>query len=137
MGVRNSITVIEDVFRSGFDLHELEWTSWVEPGREGVEFHLLWAPEPTDGTQPTDGSIGLLLRFQPGAHGDLHRHLGRELMLVLDGVLRNDDGVEYRPGALIVEEPDSIHQMSSRTGCTVLAIRTQPARAVEQPTPAN
>ena len=134
MGDRRTITVIERVLRDGFDQTQLDWRSWVEPGREGVEFHVLWAPLAADGSatasEPPDGSAGLLLRFKPGAHGDRHRHLGYELMLVLDGVLRNDDGEQYLPGTLIVEHPESIHQMSSTSGCTVLAIRTRPVSAL-------
>lgn len=130
MTTERDMIVIKDVFRSGFELNDLAWKPWREPGREGVESFVLWAPS-EDGAED---SAGLLLRFAPGAHGDMHRHLGYELMLVLDGVLRNDDGDEYSAGTLVVENADSIHQMSSETGCTVLAIRTRPARplAAEQ-----
>ena len=82
-----TVEIIRNVFRSGFDLRELAWTAWVEPGRIGVEHYTLWAP---DGD--VEDSVGLLLRFPPGAHGDFHEHLGYELMLVLDGTLEHSDG---------------------------------------------
>jgi quercetin dioxygenase-like cupin family protein len=133
-----TITVIDDVIRNGFDQTAIDWRSWVEPGRAGVEFHVLWAPQtPASADEPPDGSAGLLLRFHPGAHGDRHRHLGYELMLVLDGVLQNDDGDRYLPGTLVIEHPDSIHQMSSVDGCTVLAIRTRPVDAITAPLDAD
>ena len=74
-----------------------------------------------------EDSVGLLLRFPPGAHGDFHEHLGYELMLVLDGTLEHSDGDTFERGDLVVEAPGTRHQMSSSTGCTVLAIRTRPA----------
>ncbi|MFI2782492.1 cupin domain-containing protein [Streptomyces sp. ALB3] len=121
----SDIAYIPNVFRSGFELDDLDWVTWSEPGRTGVEHHVLWAPDEAKG----EDSVGLLLRFPPGAHGDFHEHLGHELMLVLDGVLDHSDGISYVKGDLVVEGPGTEHQMSSRTGCTVLAIRTAPAAA--------
>ena len=48
-------------------------------------------------------------------------------MLVLDGTLEHSDGDTFERGDLVVEGPGTRHQMSSGTGCTVLAIRTRPA----------
>lgn len=118
----SQIEVIENVFRSGFELDGLNWIPWEEPGRVSVERHVLWAPEGDD-----EDSAGLLLRFPTGAHGDFHEHLGFELMLVLDGVLDHSDGRSFTKGDLVVEGPGTRHQMSSSGGCTVLAIRTRPA----------
>lgn len=136
-----TVDIIKNVFRSGYELTDLVWVPWVEPDRVGVEHHVLWAP---DGDQ--EDSVGLLLRFPPGAHGDFHEHLGYELMLVLDGILEHSDGAAFAPGDLVVEAPGTRHQMSSSTGCTVLAIRTRPAAnrvpapgeiAAGRPTPAS
>ncbi|MFD0359575.1 cupin domain-containing protein [Streptomyces sp. NPDC127110] len=119
----SEIEYIPNSFRSGFDMHGLDWVPWSEPGRAGVEHHVLWAPDPGTG----EDSVGLLLRFPPGAHGDFHEHLGHELMLVLDGRLDHSDGTSYGKGDLVVEGPGTRHRMSSATGCTVLAVRTRPA----------
>jgi hypothetical protein len=43
------------------------------------------------------------------------------------GTLEHSDGTAFEPGDLVVEAPGTRHQMSSSTGCTVLAIRTGPA----------
>ncbi|MEU4689838.1 cupin domain-containing protein [Actinoplanes sp. NPDC023714] len=110
-----------DVLRDGFAMPELPWVPWVEPGRAGVEHCVLWT------TDDRNESVGLLLRFPPGAHGDFHEHLGHELMLVLHGQLDHSDGRSFGRGDLVVEEPGSRHQMSSANGCTVLAVRTRPA----------
>ncbi|MEU0086065.1 cupin domain-containing protein [Streptomyces sp. NPDC054802] len=127
----SEIEYIKNVFRSGFELTGIEWSTWAEPGRVGVEHHVLWAPDEAAGEQ----SVGLLLRFPPTAHGDFHEHLGYELMLVLDGRLDHSDGTSYVKGDLVVEGPGTEHQMSSATGCTVLAIRTKPAAAREPKQP--
>ncbi|MFE1790274.1 cupin domain-containing protein [Streptomyces sp. NPDC059525] len=119
------IEYIRNVFRSGFELTDITWSSWDEPGRIGVEHHVLWAPDAEQG----EDSVGLLLRFPPTAHGDFHEHTGYELMLVLDGQLDHSDGVSYFKGDLVVEGPGTEHRMSSSSGCTVLAIRTKPAEA--------
>jgi anti-sigma factor ChrR (cupin superfamily) len=121
----SKVTVIEDVLRNGFDMSNLDWTVWDEPGRVGVDRYVLWAPD----DENSEDSAGLLLRFPPGAHGDFHEHLGYELMLVLDGVLDHSDGRSFTKGTLVVEDPGTRHQMSSAHGCTVLAIRSKPASA--------
>ncbi|KAA2253940.1 allophanate hydrolase [Solihabitans fulvus] len=123
----SKVEVITNVLRSGFELDELSWVPWVEPGRAGVDHYPLWTPNPETGEE----SIGLLLRFPPGAHGDFHEHLGFELMLVLEGSLDHSDGTVFEQGDLVVEGPGTRHQMSSAKGCTVLAIRTRPAAARE------
>ncbi|WMX44365.1 cupin domain-containing protein [Streptomyces roseicoloratus] len=117
------VTVYRDVLRDGFAQTDLPWVPWTEPGREGVEYVVLWGP----GHAGEEDSASLLLRFPPGAHGDFHEHLGHELMLVLDGTLDHSDGRRFERGDLVVEEPGTRHQMSSATGCTVLAVRARPA----------
>ncbi|MER8046880.1 cupin domain-containing protein [Streptomyces sp. NPDC094032] len=119
------VTVFRDVLRNGFEQTDLAWVPWAEPGREGVEFVVLWGP----GHAGEEDSASLLLRFPPGAHGDFHEHLGHELMLVLDGTLDHSDGRRFHRGDLVIEEPGTRHQMSSATGCTVLAVRARPASA--------
>lgn len=117
----SKIEVIENIFRSGYELRELHWAPWEEPGRAGVERYVLWAPHGAE-----EDSVGLLLRYPPGAHGDFHEHLGYELMLVLDGRLDHSDGRSFKKGDLVVEPPGTRHQVSSSAGCSLLAIRTKP-----------
>ncbi|MER5639727.1 cupin domain-containing protein [Kitasatospora sp. NPDC002227] len=121
----SEVTVIADVFRNGFEMTDLPWVPWQEPGRVGVEYVVLWGPDASTG----EDSAALLLRFPAGAHGDFHEHLGHELMLVLDGTLDHSDGRRFVAGDMVVEEPGTRHQMSSATGCTVLAVRARPASA--------
>lgn len=123
--------MFSDVIGDGFKRDDLPWRPWVENGRDGVDFVPLFGGDP-------DGAAALLLRFQPGAHGDFHKHGGAELMLVLDGVLEDDKGGYFPKGTVVVEGEGSIHQALSRQGCTLLAVRERPAEPyADQPFDAN
>src|SRR5688572_3838732 len=76
------------VIDDGFSHPELPWQTWDEPGRAGVDICPLFTPAQAG----AGGAVALLIRFKPGGHGDLHEHLGFELMLVLHGVLEDDKG---------------------------------------------
>ncbi|NBE50613.1 cupin domain-containing protein [Streptomyces boluensis] len=118
-----NVTVLRDIF-DPVGLDALAWERWEEPGRAGVDLHRLYV------TDDDASGAAMITRMAPGAHGDLHEHLGHELILVLEGELRNDNGDRYRPGDLVVEEPGSVHRVSTETGCTVLGVRHAPTRPV-------
>ncbi|MEW2395741.1 cupin domain-containing protein [Streptomyces sp. NPDC046862] len=120
---KRAVTVLRDIF-DPLGLDSLRWERWEEPGRAGVDVYRLYV---TDGAAP---GAAMITRMAPGAHGDLHEHLGYELILVLEGELYNDNGDRYRPGDLVVEQPGSIHRVSTDTGCTVLGVRHAPTRPV-------
>lgn len=103
--------------------NDVDWQRWEQPGRAGVDIYTLYRVESTGGT-------AFLVRFAPGAHGDLHEHLDYELMFVLEGQLENDNGDVYGVGDIIIEAPESIHQVSSDGGCTLLVVREAPTRPV-------
>ncbi|MFE4703577.1 cupin domain-containing protein [Streptomyces sp. NPDC001935] len=113
------VTVLRDLL-SPQALDTLQWKRWIEPGRTGTAIHTLYE---TDDDRPATAQ---LIRFDPGSHGDLHEHLGHELMFVLQGELLNDNGDRYRTGDLVVEQPGSVHRISTETGCTLLGIREAP-----------
>ncbi|MFC5719733.1 cupin domain-containing protein [Streptomyces gamaensis] len=99
----------------------LEWNTWSEPGRSGgVDILPLYA------TEAPQNATAFLVRFAPGAHGDLHEHLGHELMFVLEGELINDNGDRYRAGDLVIEPPGSVHRVRTETGVTALGVRQGP-----------
>ncbi len=117
-----NIIVLKDLLTST-GLDNVEWRRWVQPGRTGVDIHTLYRTEP-------DGANAFLVRFGPGAHGDLHEHPDYEMMFVLEGELHNDNGDRYRIGDLIIEEPGSVHRVTSPQGCTLLVVREAPTRAL-------
>lgn len=97
----------------------LDWVPFIQPGRKGVSVHWLYT---ADETGP-EGAEACIARYAPGAHSNLHEHLGFELMFILEGELHNDNGDVYGPGTLIVERPGSIHRLTSPDGCTFLIVR--------------
>ncbi|GAA2138641.1 hypothetical protein GCM10009760_20110 [Kitasatospora kazusensis] len=116
---RREVEVLTDLFGDGLTDGRISWQPYVQPGREAVDVHWLYSGRETG----PDGAEAYIAHFRPGAHGDLHRHLGFELMLVLDGELVNDNGDRYRPGTLVVERPDSVHRVTSPDGCRLLVVR--------------
>lgn len=60
-----------------------------------------------------------VVRYEPGASFESHRHdLGEEI-LVLEGVLGDERGT-YGPGTFIKNPPGSSHAPFSKDGCTLL-----------------
>ena len=89
-----------------------------EPFRAGIEISRLYG----------DGDIGpsaALLRYQPGASVQMHRHTGYEHVLVLAGSQRDQNGF-HGAGTLVINPPDSRHAVVSDAGCVVLVIWEKP-----------
>ncbi|MGW3206561.1 cupin domain-containing protein [Streptomyces sp. NPDC001135] len=128
---RRDVRVIPGLL-GGAQHDDLTWQPYVQPGREAVDVHWLYTAEETG----PDGAEAYLARFGPQSHGDLHRHLGYELIVVVDGELHNDNGDIYPAGHLVLEKPGSVHRVSSPHGCTLLVIRekrTEPLLPGETP----
>lgn len=113
------VNVLRDLLSAG-GRAAIEWDAWIEPDRAGVQIRPLYRTE-----EPRAASA-FLVRYGPGAHGDLHEHLGYELMFVLEGEMINDNGDRYGVGDLIIEEPGSVHRITTQGGFTVLAVREAP-----------
>jgi len=102
----------------GLAADQFDWVPFVQPGRAGVDVEWLYTTEET-----AEGAEACIARYAPGAHSNLHEHLGYELILVLDGELRNDSGDVYQKGTLVLEHPASVHKLTSPLGCTLLIVR--------------
>ena len=120
------VKIYQDIFGAGLDNGQFTWIPYVQPGRAAVDVEWLYTGEQTG----PDGAEAYVARFGPGAHGDLHEHLGFELLIVLAGELHNDNGDVYPPGTLIVELPESVHQVSSPNGCVCIVIREKGTRPI-------
>lgn len=76
-----------------------------------------WQPGPvpsswvqfTEGGPKVAGAFTGFVKIAAGVRWPVHRHLGQEHMLVLDGGFRQDDGAEVHAGELLVKEEDSVH----------------------------
>ncbi|MBP2315698.1 cupin domain-containing protein [Azospirillum soli] len=113
--------VLQNIATASETLKQLDWTSYDQPGRSGVQIHPLYD---TSDTGP-GGPAAALVRYLPGARVLRHRHPGYELIYVLEGELVNDSG-RHGPGTLEVCPPDSSHALWSDTGCVFLVVWEQP-----------
>ena len=112
------VKVYQRLLDGGLDAAQFDWVPFDRAGNAGISVEWLYTANET-----TDGAEACIARYAPGAHDDLHEHLGYELTLVLDGELHNDNGDVYQPGTLVVERPGSVHRFTSSAGCTVLIVR--------------
>ena len=93
-------------------ISDLGWQDF----QPGLRFKILWEDKPTK-------RRAQLTRFEPGAKLALHRHVGDELIFVLEGAVSDESGavtagnVGYRPNGCV-------HTVSSKNGATVLAVLT-------------
>lgn len=71
------------------------------------------------------GPHAAILRYEPGAHVPAHRHLGFEVIYVLEGSQRDERG-SYDAGALVVNRAGDEHTVHSDDGCTVLIFWEKP-----------
>lgn len=120
------IKIYSSLFAGGLHNGQFRWDPYVQPGRNAVDVEWLYDQAATG----EDGGEAYIAHFKPGSHGNLHEHLGYELLLILEGELHNDNGDRYPAGTLFVEKPESVHQVSSPTGCFALVIREKGTRPV-------
>jgi len=93
---------------------------WIET-RPGVRQKRIWEDKATE-------RRALLARFEPGATLPPHRHVGDELIFLIEGANADESGVvatgwvNYRPNGCV-------HTVTTQNGATVLAFvwgRTEP-----------
>jgi anti-sigma factor ChrR (cupin superfamily) len=81
-----------------------------------ISFKVVWQDPPTK-------RRAQMTRFAPGAQLPLHRHVGDELIFVIEGAVSDESGtvtagnVGYRPNGCV-------HTVTSTNGATVLAVLT-------------
>jgi anti-sigma factor ChrR (cupin superfamily) len=88
------------------------------PLREGVQLASVAGDS-------NGGPHVAILRYQAGAHVPAHRHVGFEVIYVLEGSQRDERGT-YGAGALVVNHPGDEHTVQSDGGCTVLIFWEKP-----------
>ncbi|MBD2189986.1 cupin domain-containing protein [Pseudanabaena mucicola] len=96
-----------------FSYVDLPW----QPFREGVEIYHLY--------ENNAGSSAALLRYAAGAKVPKHTHLGYEHIFVLAGSQSDAEGT-YTKGSVIINAPNTSHQVSSEHGCVVLIVWEKP-----------
>ena len=79
----------------------------------GVRMKVLWSDPPTKRT-------ALMIRFEPGASPPMHRHVGDEILYVIEGSIEDDAGA-VTAGNLGYRPNGCSHQVKSKNGATTLA----------------
>jgi len=87
---------------------------------DGIQIHRIYEEE-------NNGASAALLKYSPGANVPLHLHTGFEHILILSGTQTDGSNV-YSKGMLMVSKPGTQHQITSDTGCVVLAIWQSPVQ---------
>jgi anti-sigma factor ChrR (cupin superfamily) len=94
-------------------VYDLATTAWVE-ARPGIRQKPFWADKAA-------GRSAALGRFEPGAELPAHRHVGDELVFVIEGTVEDEAGA-LRPGLLGYRPNGCEHTVRSPNGATVLAL---------------
>ena len=93
-----------------FTLSDLPWID----ARPGVRLKRIWEDKVNERS-------ALLAQFEPGATPPKHRHVGDELLFVLEGANADEAGpvttgnMSYRPNGCV-------HTVTSKNGATFLAV---------------
>ncbi|PZO47290.1 MAG: transcription negative regulator ChrR [Phormidesmis priestleyi] len=106
--------ILHNLFSLAERPEQLAW----EPFRPGVTICRLY----DEGQQ---GSSAALLKYDPGAAVPTHSHTGYEHIIVLSGAQSDYQGT-HKAGTLVINPPDSSHQVASEEGCIVLVIWAKP-----------
>jgi len=81
-----------------------------------IKFKKLWS-------DPATKRRAQITRFEPGAVLPMHRHVGDELLYVIEGAISDESGtvtagnMSYRPNGCV-------HTVTSQGGATILAVVT-------------
>ena len=85
-------------------------TSWESGPLPGVTlFHV-------EGGPGTEQAVTGFVRVQAGGAFPMHRHLGDEVTLILQGCCLDEDGTLYTPGDEVRFEPETSHSFSVPDG---------------------
>ena len=83
---------------------DLEWQEY----RPGISFTIVWQDPPTK-------RRAQMTRFAPGAQLPLHRHVGDELIFVIEGSVSDESGT-VSAGNMGYRPDSCVHTVSSRNG---------------------
>jgi len=96
---------------------------WLER-QPGVRMKSLWEDKATQ-------RRAVLSRIEPDAKLPLHRHVGDELIFVVEGALSDEFGT-VTTGSVGYRPEGCVHTISTKTGATVLAIITGGVEPIAQ-----
>lgn len=97
-----------------FAPHDMDW----KEDQPGTFYKKMWSdPDPSVNRRVA------LMRFEPGAAMARHRHLGNELIFVIEGSLTDEAG-DVTAGNIAYRPSGCVHTVGARNGATFLAFAT-------------
>jgi anti-sigma factor ChrR (cupin superfamily) len=84
--------------------------------RPGINFKIVWE-------DPATKRRAQMTRFAPGARLPQHRHVGDELIFVIEGALTDEAGT-VTAGNVVYRPNGCVHNVSTQNGATALAVLT-------------
>src|SRR5215831_10198014 len=90
--------------------------AWQDGQQPGVRMKTIWE-------HPETKRRALMTRIEAGAQLPLHRHIGDELVFVIEGAISDDFGT-VTAGNMGYRPHGCVHAVSSKNGATVMAILT-------------
>jgi len=103
------------------EVAEIAW----EPVMPLIKAKLVWS-------DPTTKRRAQITRFDAGALLPMHRHIGDELLYVIEGSVTDEAGTVYA-GSMGYRPVGCIHSVTSKNGATVVALITggvEPAKEI-------
>jgi anti-sigma factor ChrR (cupin superfamily) len=113
---------LDDMASRYVTVADLEWTP---AGCPGMNWKILFQDK-------ARGLLTALVRFDPGAVLDLHRHVDIEQTYVLEGTLEDDEGI-CGPGDFVWRPKGNCHRAVAPNGALLLAIFQTPNVFLEGP----
>jgi quercetin dioxygenase-like cupin family protein len=95
---------------------------WRETPFVGVSWKKLFFDRET-------GRSAVMVKFEPGAEYDLHRHPEGEEYFVVEGSLE-DGGRTWGAGSYVFHPPGSVHQPTSKEGCVIFISLPKPVEPI-------
>jgi len=96
---------------------------WRETPYVGVRWKKLHFDRET-------GRSAVLVKFEPGAVYDVHRHPAGEEYYVIEGSLE-DGGKTWGTGSYVYHPPGSAHRPASKEGCVLLISLPKPVEPLD------
>ena len=99
---------------------EREW----QPMTPTVKAKTLWS-------DPSTKRRAQLTRFEPGATLPMHKHVGDELLYVIEGSISDEHGTTHA-GSVGYRPNGCVHSVTSKNGATVFAVVTGGIEAAKE-----
>ncbi len=120
--------MLDTKLREIIDTSSMEFKPYDRYGKSVAGMHWI----PLSGELLNGEFECFMLRMEPGAVSKPHEHMGHEEFLVLDGMMIDCDGTEYRSGDYVHLHPGSKHNSNTPDGCLLLVLLRGNNRALSE-----